>query len=185
MSSAAQTVVHPAAQKVDPPVVGSRSDTVPPAGAQPPGPGGSAAPQLILNDRITVTRWDDPNLIGFGHDLRGEYVERFWLGVLGPATIMLLRRLARGFEVRPDGFRVEVTETALALGLGRGTGRNSMIGRTIDRACTFGVARVEGSTTLAVRSMLPPLTDRQLRRLPATVRKAHTDYVRDHPPLRR
>ncbi len=133
----------------------------------------SGTPALILDESIVIIRWDDHDLIGLGHDLRSDYVERFWLGVLGPATVLMLRRFARGFAERPDGFRVHPVDTAAALGLGRGTGRSSIIGRTIDRACQFGAARVEAPDQLAVRSMLPSLTDRQLARLPEPVRRAH------------
>jgi len=142
---------------------------LPPSGDQPQ----SGTPALALDASIVIIRWDDHDLIGCGHDLRSDYVERFWLGVLGPATVLMLRRFARGFAERPDGFRVHPVDTAAALGLGRGTGKSSIIARTIDRACQFGAARIEGPDQLAVRSMLASLTDRQLARLPEPVRRAH------------
>ena len=129
---------------------------------------------------LTVVRWDDPRSNADWHELRGDYVERFWLGVLGPATTLLLRRFARGFVERPDGFRVDPADTAGALGMGRGTGRNSMIARTIDRACQFGTAMPLDPHTLAVRSLLPPLSHRQLSRLPATLQRAHAVWLERH-----
>lgn len=35
---------------------------------------------------LTVTPWDDALLDRFGHDPRSPYVERYWLGVLGPSA---------------------------------------------------------------------------------------------------
>ena len=144
-----------------------------PAGSRPP-------VQLDLEVPLTVLRWDDPRANANWHDLRGDYVERFWLGVLGPGTTLLLRRFARGFVERPDGFRVDPADTAGALGMGRGTGRNSMIARTLDRACQFGTATRIDEHTLAVRSLLPPLSSRQLSRLPPALQRAHDVWLERH-----
>ncbi|HKY16973.1 MAG TPA: hypothetical protein VJM33_18750, partial [Microthrixaceae bacterium] len=64
--------------------------------------------------------------------------------------------------------------------LGEGTGRNSMISRSIDRACQFGLAQRHGVDRLSVRTHLPPLTQRQLTRLPLAVRNAHQRWVDEH-----
>ena len=72
------------------------------------------------------------------------------------------RRFARGLEEQPAGFRVSATDTARALGLGTGTGRNGALHRTIDRACTFGLARRVSDGELHVRTHLPQLNARQL-----------------------
>lgn len=36
---------------------------------------------------ITVRPWIDPVVDEHGHDPRSRYVERFWLGVLGPTAM--------------------------------------------------------------------------------------------------
>lgn len=153
----------------------------PPADSDPAAPRSERRRQdpivLDLDGPLTVLRWDDPRATAEWHELRGDYVERFWLPVLGPATTLLLRRFARGFVERPDGFRVIPADTAGALGMGRGTGRNSMIARTLDRACQFGTASRVDEHTIAVRSLLPPLTQRQLSRLPASLQRAHQIWV--------
>ena len=151
------------------------------------GPADSApgAPRTESVDRVThltVTPWWDPGLAVSGFDPRSAYVERFWLGVLGPSTTLLLRRFARGFEERPTGFRVSVADTAQAIGLGRGTGRQSPIARTIDRACDFGLARRHSIDELTVRTHLPKLTTCQLARLPEIVRSTHDRYLLHHAP---
>ena len=131
---------------------------------------------------VTVRPWWDPGLAVSGFDPRSVYVERFWLGVLGPSTVLLLRRFARGLEERPNGFRVSLSDTAQAIGLGRGDGRQAPISRTIDRACDFGLARRDAVDTLSIRTHLPRLTPRQLSRLPEVVRSTHDHYLLHHAP---
>ncbi len=143
-----------------------------------PGRTGDALPgDTGASDHLVVRPWWDTGLALRGHDPRSAYVERFWLGVVGPSTVLLLRRFARGLEEQPAGFRVSVTDTARALGLGTGTGRNGALHRTIDRACTFGLARRVSEQELHVRTHLPQLNARQLARLPAVVRRSHERWV--------
>src|ERR1044072_7549640 len=43
---------------------------------------------------LPVRPWPDSVIDALGHDPRSAYVERFWLGILGPSTTWLLRYLA-------------------------------------------------------------------------------------------
>src|SRR5215211_3813539 len=122
----------------------------------------------LPTDDIHVRPWPD----AVGLDPRSPYVERFWLGILGPSTTWLLRRLAAGLEAEPAGFSLSLPDTAQALGLG-GRGRNSPFVRALARSCQFELAMVPGPGELAVRRRLPPLTRRQLDRLPAAVQAEH------------
>jgi hypothetical protein len=110
-----------------------------------------------------------------GYDPRAAYVEQFWLGILGPSSIWLLRRIAVGFDTWPDGFEIDLAETAAALGLGT-SGRNSPFSRTLHRLIQFGMAQ-PASFGLAVRRRLPPLTTRQVGRLPHRLQDAHRAWV--------
>ena len=123
-------------------------------------------------DSVRVRPWPDPVIDAVGVDPRSAYVERFWLGILGPSTTWLLRRLAAGLEAEPGGFTISLPDTARALGLG-GDGRNSPFVRALARSCTFELAMVAGPGELAVRRRLPPLNRRQLARLPAAVQAEH------------
>ena len=145
----------------------------------PAAPTGSAAPSAPP-PTITIRAWWDPVLADRGHDPRGDYVERFWLGVVGPSTVLLLRRFARGLEVHPSGFRVGLVDTARALGLGAGTGRNSPVVRTIDRARSFGLARDLPGGELAVRTAVPTLPRRHVQRLPEPLQRAHAAWLGQH-----
>lgn len=154
-------------------------------GTSAPRPGSPEAIAVDVpsrNDVLTVVPWWDPNLAIKGVDPRDAYVERFWLGVLGPSTVLLLRRFARGLEERPSGFRVGLVDTSLALGLGKGTGRNAAITRTISRADTFGLLRQLDSGQIEVRTHLPLLPTRFVRQLPPLLRTTHAEWVAQHRP---
>lgn len=129
---------------------------------------------------LVVRPWWDPDLSINGHDLEDPYVEMFWLGVLGPSAICMLRRFSRGFEQYPNGFRLSVRDTARAMGIGTGTGRNGPLNRTIDRVCTFHLARRTSLDEIEVRLHLPTLTRRQLSRLPLAVQNTHEEWVIRH-----
>jgi hypothetical protein len=132
---------------------------------------------------LRVTTWSDPVIDRLGHDPRSTYVERFWTSVLGPSTTLLLRRLAAGLDERPAGFDIDLDETAKALGLGIRSGRNAPFLRAIRRSCTFGLARYQNRTTLAVRRRVPPLNRGQVLRLPEALQAEHRLWI-EHPPTR-
>ena len=127
-------------------------------------------------DTRHVRPWPDPVIDAVGHDPRSPYVERFWLGVLGPSTTWLLRRMADGLEASPDGFDLPLAATAGSLGLG-GEGRHSPFVRALGRCCHFELATPDPDGTLAVRRKLPPLNRRQLVRLPDAVQAEHEAWV--------
>ena len=129
---------------------------------------------IFPTDVMQVVPWVDPVVDALGFDARSDYVELFWLGVIGPSTTWLMRRLAAGLDRSPEGFTLDLGETAQALGIsGQGGtlgGRNAPFARTLVRACQFGLAQPNG-TRLAVRRRLPPLNARQLERLPRGCRR--------------
>jgi hypothetical protein len=134
------------------------------------------------SDIVLVRPWVDPVVDRVGHDPRSAYVERFWLGVLGPSVTWLLRYLVDRLDRAPDGFDLDLHECAAAIGLGRLQTPNAAFPRTISRSCQFGTARVVGTTTLEVRRKLPPLTLRQVARLPESLRADHARWA--EPPER-
>src|SRR5436305_129324 len=107
-------------------------------------------------DRLTVRPWPDPVIDVVGIDPRSHYVETFWLGVLGPSTTWLLRRLVNGLEASPAGFDLDLTDTARQLGLGDKGGRHSPFVRALTRCVQFDLAQLVDLGTLAVRRKLPP-----------------------------
>jgi hypothetical protein len=137
----------------------------------------SPSPATDIPSTLTVRAWPDAVIDAVGHDLRSAYVERFWLGILGPSSTWLLRRLGQGLEEHPDGFELDLATTATQLGLGHRAGRHSAFLRSIDRCCRFGAADRVDERVLRVRRKLPPLTRSQLERLPAPLQEAHRAWV--------
>lgn len=88
------------------------------------------------------------------------------------SAVLFLRRLATAFEQDPDGFDVDLVAWAQELGLGSKGGKHSPMWRTLDRLCRFGLATRNGPY-IAMHRHLPPLTQRQIERLPAHLQVEH------------
>jgi len=127
--------------------------------------------------QLRIHPWADPLVDRLGHDPRDAYVETFWLGILGPASIVLLRHLATRFDLEPDGFDLDLESTARALGLGTGLGKWGPMQRTLSRCTTFGMARRWGRDGLVVRRSLPPLARHQVARLPEHLQQYHAEWI--------
>ena len=126
--------------------------------------------------RLLVRPWPDPVLDNLGHDPRSRYVEQFWLAVLGPSCLLLVRRLAARLEREPDGFELDSLEWARELGLGMKGGKHGPFWRAIDRACRFQLAQRNGELLVA-RRRIAPLATGQIKRLPEGLRKAHDQWL--------
>jgi hypothetical protein len=129
-----------------------------------------------MADTLEIRPWPDPVIDTLGHDPRSHYVETYWLGVLGPSTTWLMRRLASGLEASPAGFTLPLADTARALGLGDKGGRHSPFVRALSRCIQFDLAQEQGAGTLAVRRKIPPLSRRHVMRLPEDLQHAHEDW---------
>lgn len=136
-----------------------------------PGRGGDdpldGAPHLLR-----VVALHDPVVDEVGHDPRSVYVETYWLPVLGPSTVWLLRRFAAELDDAPAGAELEVDDLARRLGIGERRGSNSPFARTLKRCVDFQMASWQRDV-LAVRRRLPPLARRHLRRLPESLQREH------------
>ncbi len=128
---------------------------------------------------LQIVPWRDEVIDRVGHDPRSGYVERFWLGILGPSTTLLLRRLAAELDRAPDGFDLDLDDTARRLGLGDKRGRHSPFVRAIGRSCQFRMAQRVGPHTLAVRRRLPPLSRGQVLRLSPPLQSEHGQWQED------
>ncbi len=159
---------HPARPQLA--AVGSLAGQTDPAAQEP-------APDL-LPERLIVRPWFDPGLALAGVEPRSEYVERYWTAIVGPSVVLLTRRLARGLAEHPAGLSLAPADTARAIGLSGGLGRNAPMARTLERAALFGFMRRRTPETLEVRTHLPLLNARQLRRLPTAVRSSHEHWRR-------
>lgn len=148
-------------------------ETLSPSG---PPPGTGRADPVFPEDRLLVRSWHDPVLDNLGHDPRSPYVEQFWLAVLGPSCLFLVRRLAARLERSPDGFELDPLEWARELGLGMKGGKHGPFWRAVDRACRFQLAQRNGEL-FVVRRRMAPLTSRQIKRLPDNLQAAHQTWL--------
>ncbi len=124
-----------------------------------------------------VRSWRDAVIDQCGFDARDEYVETYWLPVLGPSAVFAARRLADWLDPQPAGVRIELVEFGASLGIGTGTGRHTQINRTLARLVDFGLARISGDQ-LEVHTTFPPVPLRLRRRLPPSLLDALTDHER-------
>ena len=127
----------------------------------------------ISTNTLAIRPWPDAVIDNLGLDPRSTYVETFWLGVLGPSTTWLVRKLVTGLEASPAGFDLDLEETAHCLGLGHKGGRHSPFVRALTRCVQFDVAQPQGEGVLAVRRKLPPLNRRQVVRLTPALQAQH------------
>lgn len=134
-------------------------------------------PPTFPTSTLLVRAWEDQVIDELGHDPRSAYVERFWLGILGPSATWLLRRLVAGLEAAPAGYELDLPATATELGLGNRSGRHAPFVRSLERCCRFGATDLSDPAVLRVRRKLPPLTRVQVERLPDALRAEHQVWL--------
>lgn len=136
-----------------------------------------AVPPLPFPDEtLAIVPLADPVMDEAGFDPRSAYVEEYWLGILGPSTTWLLRRMAAGLDAEPDGFLLDLAETSQALGLGERQSRHSPFARALVRCVHFDLAQPRGLGVLAVRRKVPALNRRQVQRLPNSLQSRHLSW---------
>ena len=129
---------------------------------------------------LRVRRWPDPLVERVGWDACGDYVEIFWLPIIGPTSTLLLRRMAVTAVLRPDGFTLDGRTMSRSLGLGTDISPRGSLARSVHRLTIFGLARWHESH-LAVRTVVPPLTMKHLARLPEHLQRAHALWAESDP----
>jgi len=114
-----------------------------------------------------------------GFPLDHPYLEQCRAPIIGPTSVLLLRRLPTLW--RQDlSIEVDLAELAHSLGLGRSTSPRGPMRRTLSRIATFGFATPSGDTDLDVYTEAPPLNQRQLDRVPASTSDRHHHLLGRH-----
>lgn len=153
------------------------TDTAPKHPTDPTNP--PAPPAPVKPPVLAIRAWPDPVIDVHGFHPRADYVENFWLGVLGPSAVWLMRLLVSGLDDSPGGYDLDLNDAARTLGLGLGDptpGRHSPFMRTVHRTIKFEMARLDPDGTLAVRRRMPPLSARHVQRLPVTLQATHARW---------
>jgi hypothetical protein len=136
-----------------------------------------APPEQLLIDAV---EHPDPAVRAVGFRLDDPYVESVWVGVIGPTSALLLRRLPRLWH-QATSAQVDVAELAASLGVStRADLWKSQIWRTFHRLAQFRLARPVEGGRVGVFAQIPPISDRQLARLPEWTAQAHDRMLGDH-----
>jgi hypothetical protein len=115
-----------------------------------------------------------------GFSLEHPYVEQCWAGVLGPSSMLVLRRMPVLWREEMPA-RVDVRELALSIGLGTATtGQQSRIVRTFDRLRKFGMLVGLDEASVGVYAHVPPVPQRLLKRVPDWTVRVHERLVQAH-----
>ena len=131
----------------------------------------------LIPSPAQIRPWVDPIVDKRGHDPRSAYVERYWLGVIGPTATWIMRRFADRFDSDPTGFTLDLEHTASTMGLSFSKGHNSPFGKALHRCVMFGLAQPL-SDGFAVRRRFPSVAQRHLKRLPADLQSTHEEWAR-------
>ena len=133
-------------------------------------------PEAANRDTLWVEPWDDPITDPLGHDPVSQYAELFWLPVLGPSSLWLLRRVSLMLQDSPSGFSVKMCDLAHEIGLGNWRGPRSPFQRALDRCCDFQLAVRREESFVYVRRRMPALGRRLVHRLPQRLRELHENW---------
>lgn len=136
------------------------------------------APDLSGRTTALIIPLADAEFDDAGFDPRSHYAETFWLPILGPSTLWLMRNIAQRFDSEPDGFTLDLVETSTALGIRSKGGKNNSFHRAIGRVVSFNMGRTIDDATLAVRRVMPTLHSGQIRRLSPRLQQQHHETLR-------
>lgn len=136
------------------------------------------APDLTGRTSALIIPMAEPEFDNVGFDPRSHYAETFWLPVLGPSTLWLMRNLAQRFDTEPDGFTLDLHEVSTSLGIRSKGGRNNSFHRAFGRIVSFNMGRTIDDDTIAVRRVMPALHSGQVRRLTTRLQRLHHETIR-------
>ncbi|MFN0091578.1 MAG: hypothetical protein ACKVWR_15120 [Acidimicrobiales bacterium] len=119
--------------------------------------------------------------LAHGWPIGSSFVEEFWLPVMGPSCVAVLRWIDRRADHLGRATTVDLAELALAIGLGASTSKHSPIVRTLDRLVRFDAARIDtidgAAPVLSVFTHLLAVPARLVARLPYRLQVEHRRAV--------
>lgn len=127
----------------------------------------------------------DPTLDRVGFPLDHPYIEQVYCSVLGPTSVLLLRRFGELLDKHPHGVSVDLVDLGRSLGVGPKSadgeiGRNTPIRRSMDRLVQFHLASWLGDDRLGVHTKVPAVSRHRTERLCGPVQSAHQRLLDDH-----
>jgi hypothetical protein len=111
-----------------------------------------------------------------------DYFEVVYGPLIGPASLLLERTLARHLVEEGGPVTVPATDLAREVGLRSSheepIGRSSHLGKALQRLAHHRLIRWEGTDELGVALAVPPIADRRLPALPPSAQRAHDQFLR-------
>lgn len=120
---------------------------------------------------VLFTPWRDPIVDERGWAMCSEYTEVYWLPVIGPTALLAGRKIVRMLGDR-DYVDADLYTMASTMGLSYTARERSPFGRALHRLVMFGLA-MPTADGWAVRTMVPNVPHRFMRRLPDVLVAAH------------
>lgn len=114
----------------------------------------------------------DPVVDPYRQDPEGTYSRLAWLPVIGPSSWLMWGTLACQLRREPE-IAWELATLAAAHGIHGGAGGGGMVRRTLNRLVRFRLLTPVDDRRHLVRMTAPPVTGRQLERLPDFVVELH------------
>jgi hypothetical protein len=123
---------------------------------------------MEIPEVIVIDHWHSPSAQTTElWPVEDERVELFWLPVLGPSALLLIKRLAKMLRAASP-VTLETDELAYSLGMRRASG--PLFSRSFKRCVDFQFIRQLSEGNYLLRTAVPALSDRQGRRLPPALR---------------
>jgi hypothetical protein len=124
---------------------------------------------------VTFEPWADPVVEHLDIDPTDNYSRIAWLPILGPTSWVILGTITTQLADEAS-VTWKLEDLAEAHGIGGHLGRStSILARTLKRLNQFGFIRATDHGIVLVRTKMPPLTHRQLRRSASHVSQLHQD----------
>ena len=115
-----------------------------------------------------------------GFPLDHPYIEHCWTPIVGPSSVALLRHCVWRWQDAVPA-RVQASDLAAEIGLGRGTTGNGPLWHTMTRLERFRLVSLgETGSEMRVYTQVPPLGPRQLDRLTGWSRARHERLLGQH-----
>jgi hypothetical protein len=130
-------------------------------------------------DQIATRIIDRPEPSPSDVTIDDNYRQRWWLPIIGPTATCILNHLATSDDGTSSWQLTSVPELAFALGLGKGTAKNSPLIRSIDRLTRFGfgawdVEPGQGcDPCVSLYRTVGLVPQRNIAKWPATLQQAH------------
>lgn len=121
----------------------------------------------------------NPQVRQVGVGLDHPYVEQCWTPILGPSSVLLLRRMPILWQ-QADPIEIATTDLSRSIGLGGDTSANSPIQHTLDRLERYGFCRQGPGGQIAMPITAGPLSLQQLERVPEWCQQRHEDLWGRH-----